>query len=192
MEKQFIDLSIINMLLKEKSTVKGSFEEGIYIKERKVEFEKIPVCCGQIYVYLPKKRLHKEIYGKEFVCPDDMELYEEFVCEEGKYGIAFETCKLMGKQEIEISGEELAESFIEEIEEKYEDTCVYITDIFRGKRILCCLMAEGEIRDNTVFAYIYFIKNEKSLFRCYIFCEKSNWKEISYLAAKIVDNIEVK
>ncbi len=189
MESQWKDLSVIGILVKEKQTVKGNFQDGLFIKEKRVEFEKVSICEGRILAYLPLERERKERYGRKFVCPD-MEQYEEFVCGEGNYGIAFEVCPQSQGKKTEISVKELAEDFIDEVQEKYEDTVVGLVNIFQGKRILCSLVAEGEMDNKTVFSYIYFIKGETNLFRCYIFCEKSNWKEMSYLAAKIVKNIE--
>ena len=124
MKEQFSDLSIISMITANKSTVKGNFEDGIYIKGRRTEFEKVPVCGGKLEVWLPVDKEKKEFFGKEFVCPGHMEVYEEYVCEEGSYGAAFEVCQMPEGKETEVSARELAEAFREEIEEEYPCTCV--------------------------------------------------------------------
>lgn len=162
-EEQFQDLTIISELVKEKVTVKGNFEDGIYIRGKQAEFEKVPVCGNKVSVYLPVERKQTEKFGKEFVCPEQMEWYEEYVCGLGTYGIAFEICHSSTTEYMEISIEEEAEYFCEEIQEHYEDTTVEIADILNGE----------------------------NLFRFYLFCDKSNWKEMGYLAAKIADNIEL-
>ena len=190
-EEQFQDLSIISELVREKVTVKGNFEDGIYIRGKQAKFEKVPVCGNKVSVYLPVERKQTEKFGKEFVCPEQMEWYEEYVCGLGTYGIAFEICHSSTTEYMEISIEEEAESFCEEIQEHYEDTTVEIADILNGENLLCSFMARGEISGKTMISYIYFIRSRTNLFRFYLFCDKSNWKEMGYLAAKIADNIEL-
>lgn len=96
-------------------------------------------------VYLPVEREQTEKFGKEFVCPEQMEWYEEYVCGQGTYGIAFEICHSSTTEYMEISIEEEAEYFCEEIQEHYEDTTVEIADILNGENLLCSFMARGEI-----------------------------------------------
>lgn len=190
-EEQFNDLSIISMITADKSPVRGNFEDGVYIKGKKTEFEKVLVCEGRLGIWLPIEREKKEYYGKEFVCPDNMELYEEYVCEKENYGAAFEVCQMPEWKEIGALGRELAETFREEIEEKYLYTHVSVANIFEDENLLCYLVAEGELENETVYSYVYFIRDNMNVYRCYFFSGKLNWKEICYLAEKIMENIEI-
>ena len=191
MEEQFRDLSIISMITANKSTVKGNFEDGIYIKGRRTEFERVSVCGGRLEVWLPVDKEKKELFGKEFVCPGHMEIYEEYVCEEGSYGAAFEVCQMPEGKETEVSALELAEAFREETEEEYPCTCVSIANIFDDEHLLCLLVADGELNHQTVYAYIYFLRSNENIYRCYFFCSELKREEICYLAKMIIGNIEV-
>ena len=190
-EGQFSDLSIISMITANKSLVKGNFEDGVYIKGKRAEFDKVPVCGGKLEVWLPVDKEKKELFGKEFVCPGHMEIYEEYVCEEGSYGAAFEVCQMPDWKDVGSSGRELAEAFREETEEKYPCTGVSIANVFEDDRLLCCLVAEGELDNEMVYSYIYFIRDNMNIYRCYFFCRKKNWNEISYLAEMIIGNMEI-
>jgi len=70
-KEQFSDLSIISMITANKSTVKVNFEDGIYIKGRRTEFEKVPVCGGKLEVWLQVDKEKKEFFGKEFLIEVD-------------------------------------------------------------------------------------------------------------------------
>ena len=188
MEEQFSDLSIISMIIANKSPVKGNFVDGVYIKGKRTEFEKVPVCGGRLEVWLPVNKEKKEHYGKEFVCPEHMELYEEYVCEEGNYGVAFEVCQEW--KDTEISAQKLAEDFQEEVEEKYLCTCISIAYVFEDEHLLCYLVADGELNHETVYSYIYFLRNDTNIYRCYFYCSELKREEICYLAEMIIENIE--
>lgn len=191
MEEQFSDLSIISMITANKCPVKGNFEDGVYIKGKRTGFEKVPVCGGRLGVWLPVDKEKKEYFGSEFVCPEHMEIYEEYICEEKSYGVAFEACQMPEGKDTEVSARELAEAFQEEIEEKYPCTCVSIAYIFEDEHLLCYLVADRELDRETVYSYIYFLRDNENIYRCYFFCSELKRKEICYLAEMIIENIEM-
>lgn len=145
----------------------GTGKDRVYIKGKRTEFEKVLVCKGRLGIWLPIEREKKEYYGKEFVCPDNMELYEEYVCEKGNFGAAFEVCQMPEWKETRALSRELAEAFQEEIEEKYLCTHVSVANIFEDGNLLCCLVAEGELENETVYSYVYFLRDNMNVYRCY-------------------------
>ncbi len=73
-------------------------------------------------------------------------------------------------------GKEVAEAF-------KQSGCSLFVDLFCGSIAMLCYLpwdTKGVI-----------CRKKWNLFRCYIFCEKSIWKEMSHLAAEIVKNIEI-
>ncbi len=190
MEENFIDLLIINELLKEKKLLKGDFDKEFYIKERKVDFEKASVCEGRMKIYLPVEREQTESFGSKFTYPPQMGAYEEYICEGGAYGVTIEICDLEDETKQNETAKEVAGRMKEDIQEKYEDTCVYIANIFENDDWLCCLLADGEIEDKRVFSYIYVLRKGTTLYRIYVLCKKDNWRELAYLAKKMVNKIE--
>ena len=94
-------------------------------------------------------------------------------------------------KETEVSARELAEAFREETEEEYPCTCVSIANIFDDEHLLCLLVADGELNHQTVYAYIYFLRSNENIYRCYFFCSELKREEICYLAKMIIGNIEV-
>ncbi len=59
MELQWKDLSVCGIL------VKGNFLDGFFIKETRVEFERVSICEGRIFAYLPLERERKECCGRK-------------------------------------------------------------------------------------------------------------------------------
>ncbi len=60
-----------------------------------------------------------------------------------------------------------------------------------GGTLICYLVADRELDRETVYSYIYFLRDNEKIYRCYFFCSELKRKEICYLAEMIIENIEM-
>lgn len=195
MEEEFIDLEIMKILLDEKRNVKGNFNDGIYIKEKRTEFAKIPVLNDEISVYLPEDREKKEHYGKVFAYPEKMGIHEEYVILDDK--ICFTVEKVLPESEENMipDMEEWKEITIDDIEDKNEDTVVtQIEDLSNDGIQIQSLMIKGFIGEEPeqYAGYIYLAIREKHVYRIYLMSAYENWELTYKLGKKIAENIEIK
>lgn len=187
MEEEFIDLEIMEDILEEKRTIKGDFITGIYIKEQKEEFEKVSVLDDQIQLYLPQKRENKEHYGREFMYPEVMGKYEEYVSEDGRFCFTIENCTSKDSY--------LKKDVTEDIEDRYKNTVITeIADFENNGMKIQSIMAEGMIGDDLdeYVGFIFFIDCVTVLYRFYIISEEPLWDITYKLGLRVVKNMELK
>lgn len=192
MEEEFIDLEIMKILLDEKRNVKGNFDDGIYIKEKRTEFSKISLLNNEIELYLPEDKAKKEHYGKEFAYPEKMGTYEEYV-------ILNESMCFTIEKPLETNVlsdmEEWKEYTIDGIEDNNGDTVVtQIEDLSIDGIQIHSLMIKGFIGEEVeqYTGYVYLIICGTHIYRMYIMSVQENWELTYKLGNKIVENIEIK
>lgn len=183
MEEEFTDLKIVAELTKDRSIIKGNFEEGLYIRGKKAEFEKVSILDDKIKLYLPLNREKIENCGSKFAYPIDMGEYVEYVCEGGKYGFTFE---LYNTDDTQI--DEVTEEFKYNVQEKYEYTIVDIMEQTEKEgHIVGMVMVSGEVNEEDMLAYVYIM----DCFRMYSFGKNEDWKIVRKLASMIFEHIEI-
>lgn len=200
MEEKFMDLDFMEVLLEEKRTVKGNFEEGIYIKEVKTPFDKVSLFDGEIEIYLPSNRIQTEHCGKEFLYPDGMGVYEEYITEKGDFAFTIEKFaeSSMDLEKVGLSPvadiKELYEYTSDNIQEKHENTSVTDIDQFEQSDIqISSAIAGGILEDDMDFAgNIFVIVYKSKVYRFYVIA-KEELSETAYkLGKKIVEKLEIK
>ncbi len=200
MEEKFIDLDIMEKILEDKRTIRGNFTDGIYIKERKTDFEKAEFLNGEIKIYLPIGKVKKEHYGKKFIYPEVMGIYEEYVSEDERFAFTIEKFITdsgdWGKIGFESvpEAEKIKEYISDNIQEKFENTVITeISDYDLDHIQISILMAEGILEENAqeIVGYIFLILYQSQIYRFYIMAEDELWEIIYKLGKKIIQNVEI-
>lgn len=200
MEEKFMDLDYMKVLLEGKRTVKGNFEEGIYIREVKTPFDKVSFFNGEIEFYLPTERIQTEHCGKKFLYPDAMGMYEEYASEKGDFAFTIEKFaeNSMDLEKVGLSPisniKEIYEYTSDNIQEKHEDTVVTNIDYFEQNDIqVSSAIAEGILEDGTDFVgHIFVIVYKSKVYRFYVIV-KEELSETAYkLGKKIAEKLEIK
>lgn len=182
MEENFSDLEIISQIVKNKTTVQGTFEEGIYIRGRKMAFEKVSVLNERIQVYLPVRREQMNHSGDRFAYPQAIGEHEEYRCEDGAFNFTFEIYETN-----DMAMEDRLEEFKYGVQERYELTSVNInSELKKDGKAAGTALISGEVEEKSAFAYVYFWED----CRMYVFCSEENWEAVRSLAFKIFNEAE--
>lgn len=195
MEEEYIDLNIIREILKDKRTVGGELDEGIYIKENYVPFKKISVLDNQLQIFLPEQIEETQHYGKEFIHPKEMGMYEEYSMKNGLLHFIVENATNIGKAHNDFEMEDWKEKTADDIEERYEDTVITELDDWNSDGIeVSSLMAEGLIGEelDRYIGYIYLLLYKEHIYRIYIMSEYEFWEIDNRLGRKIADSVQIK
>ena len=188
-EEKFVDLEIMNILLKPKRTVKGDFLGEMYIVEKKVEFSQYSFFDQQVKLYLPEGTVgeHK---GEEIFYVDDMGEYIEYVSEDNKLFFTIEkgNSEIFGMDSDEYFDlEAFYDDYIDNLEDNNIDLEAYIYEKHKLENMnvdILNIMIEND--DLEFYGYIFYIYKEENIYRFYIGTFDYSMEVIEELGKRIV------
>ena len=188
-EEKFIDLEIMDILLKPKRTVKGEFEGDFYIVEKKIEFGQHIFFGNEVKLYLPKGAAGKH-KGEEIFYVDDMGEYIEYVSEDNKLFFTIEKgdSKIFGIEKEEYSDlEDFYDDYVDRLEDKNIDLEAYMYEnhVLEDMKVdILNLMIE--IDDTDFYGYIFYVYKGENIYRFYIGTFEYSMEVVEELGKRIV------
>lgn len=179
-EEKYKDLEIVQIIVQEKSLLRGDFQDKIYLKGKGIEFEKVTILGEKYEMYLPINRNKDENLDKFFLTKEEFEVYEAYECENGRFGIIIE--QLTNVQN-EIN--KYLDNYKDYILAKYEDVDMDIIEEISTETLGSALMY-GELENEEICAQVY----QNSQCKLLIYCHREDFEAIRRLANKIFLAIE--
>ena len=174
-EEKYKDLEIIRMIVREKSLLKGNFEDKIYLKGKGIEFEKVAILGNKYEMYLPINRNKDNNLDKFFLPKDEFEVYEAYECENGRFGIIVEQLA-----NIQTEKKKDLDKYNEYILAKYEHVDIK-EEISTESGIVGSVLMYSELENEEICVQIYQ-NNECKLF---VYCQVDDFEAIRRLANKM-------